>query len=153
MKTLSFESWRKKFERIGRDTLPWNAVQVIVDRLTNLKESESGGKPQWLRTLDVDEDLDWSVGVRAYVLRRIYMLTLPPPTYPESKLKQDAYTRRALARLTKETESFVVHLQKTSVWVTNNATERYVIDLSPVLQVYKAAAGYSRQFLKLLEIP
>jgi hypothetical protein len=151
--TLSFESWRRKFEQIRRGKPAWNAFQAMVDHLTKLKESESGDKPQWLRTFDADRDLDWSVDARAYVLRRIYMLTLPPPTYSESKLKQDAYTRRALAKLTKEAESFVTHLQKTSVWVTNNARERYEIDLSPVLQAYKTAAGYSGEFLRLLEMP
>lgn len=152
MRALAFEAWRKEFERMPTDTPAWNAFRTFVNELTKLKAAESGDKPQWFRDLDIDDDRGWSESVRTYVLRLIYRLTLPPLSGSESKLKQDAYTRRALAKLTNESETFVTHLEKTSVWVSNKSKE-YELDLSPLLQAYKTAAGYSRQFLKLLEKP
>jgi hypothetical protein len=152
MATLVFEDWVKKFERIGIGTPAWNAFQLLVNRLTELKSRESGAKPEWLKILDIDEDRGWSEGVRRYVLRLMYRLTSPPLTYPDRKLKQDAHTRQRLKSLTKEAEGFVTYLRKHSVWVTNDAKE-YEVDLSPLLQVYETAAGYSRQLLKVLERP
>jgi hypothetical protein len=81
MATLAFEDWAKKFERIGRGTSAWNALQSAIDGLTQLKESLGGDKPEWLKISDADEDLGWSEGVRRYVLRVIYRLNLPPPTH------------------------------------------------------------------------
>ena len=151
--TLAFEDWKKKFERIGVDTPPWKAFQKLVEQLGRLKESESGSKPEWLNLLDLGEDRDWSDGATEYALQLIYRLTLPPVHLDERKLKQDAYTRRALDRLATQAESFVTHLQKTTVMVSANMKQQYLLNLTPLLLAYKNAAQASRLFLSLLERP
>jgi hypothetical protein len=152
MPTLAFEDWLKKFERIGRGTPAWNAFQCVLDKLTQLKQAPGGKKPEWLTFYDADEDRGWSGDVRPYVLELLYRYTLPPLSYDKKKLKEDAFTRRKLTDLTKETESFVTHLEKTTAWPSNNASE-YEVDLSFVLEAYKTAAAYARRALKLLERP
>jgi hypothetical protein len=153
MVTLAFEDWKKKFERVGVETPPWKALQTLVEHLGSLKQSESGSKPQWLNLLDLGEDRGWSGGTTEYALQLIYRLTLPPVYLDERKLKQDAYTRRALDRLATEAESFVAHLQKTTVMVSTNTKQQYLVNLTPLLHAYKSAAEASRYFLSLLERP
>jgi hypothetical protein len=153
MVILAFEDWKKKFERMSVDTPPWKALQTLAEHLRSLKDSESGSKPKWLNLLDLGEDRGWSNGATEYALQLIYRLTLPPVHLDERKLKQDAYTRRALDRLTTQAESFIAHLQKTTVMVSTNTKQQYLINLTPLMHAYKRAAEASRYFLSLLERP
>jgi hypothetical protein len=153
MVTLAFEDWKKKFERVAVGTPPWNALQTLVERIGSLKESESGSKPELLSLLDLGEDQGWSRGTREYTLQLIYRLTLPRSYLNERKLKEDAYTRRALDRLATQAEKFVEHLQKSTVMVSTNTKEQYLVNLTPLLNAYKSAAEASRYFLSFLDQP
>jgi len=153
MVNLTFADWKKKFERVRVDSPAWKALQTLLEHLGRFKESESGSKPEWLNMLDLGEDRGWSDGTREYALQLIFRLTLPLEHLDQRKLKEDAYTRRTLAKLATQTESFVAHLQKTTVMVSTNTKEQYLINLSPVLDAYRSAAEASRYFLLLLERP
>jgi len=153
MVTLAFEDWKEKFERVAVGTPPWNALKTLIVHLESLKKSKSGSKPEWLNLLDLGEDQGWSGGTREYALQLIYRLTLPRSYLDERKLKQDAYTRRALDKLATQAEAFVAHLQKNTVMVSTNTKEQYLVNLTPLLNAYKSAAEASRYFLSLLEKP
>jgi hypothetical protein len=155
MTTISFETWRKRFENgITRRSPAWTAIQ----RCTEYAGQPASQLPEWL-LFWLSEDPGWANDIHTSILRLIYNITITPPPITRSKQKRDAYTRKTLHDLTKQAESFVQHLKYTAeedgtaerVMVTPDHDLFTAVNLSPVLAAYENAAAASRYFLNVLE--
>jgi hypothetical protein len=143
MTTVTFETWRERFEKsILVKTPEWTALQQYIGFL------EQGSSDRPLSPSPVDH--------RTIALQLIYGSTCPPRQQDEQNHKRDAYIRKALRSITIQAESFVSNLRNAVLFdagpvIVKGDSHAPGIDLSSLLKQYQSVAKSSRAYLALLE--